>query len=74
VTIQAKSGLKDTIISDNEETLEGFVQNGGKCPTIVVQLGRGSVKRRYYSVESRVNTSMLAFCVCVRVCESERGW
>ena len=25
VTIQAKSGLKDTIISDNEETLEGFV-------------------------------------------------
>jgi hypothetical protein len=41
VTIQAKSALKDTIISDNEETLEGFVQNGGKCLTIVVQLGRG---------------------------------
>lgn len=45
VTIQAKSGLKDTIISDNEETLEGFVQNGGKCLTIEVQLGRGDLLR-----------------------------
>ena len=32
VTIQARLRLKDTIISYNEETLEGFVENGGEMP------------------------------------------
>lgn len=31
VTIQAKSGLKDTIISDNEETLESSFKMGGNA-------------------------------------------